>query len=195
MDKISLAERALEFATMAHAGQKRRVTGADYITHPIRVAEMVAAQRLPEEFVAIAYLHDVVEDCDVSVDQLDVLFGHWVADGVYRLTKPLLGEGNRATRTAKFIASLKDAPRYTQIIKLCDRLDNLKELAGDKPDFVELYCGESLTLVDAIGDADPVLKVKIQDEVGRLLVGLHPEFQSMSAQQVYDALVKKGAKQ
>lgn len=193
MVELTLAQKAVAFAEKAHAGQKRRVTGAAYIVHPVRVAEMVAQHRLREEFVAIAYLHDVVEDCGISVQQLEDEFGYEVADGVYKLTKPLLKEGNRATRTAKFIASLKAAPREIQIIKLCDRLDNLKEMVGDKPDFIDLYCGESLALVDAIGDADPVLKVKIQDEVAKLLLGIHPEFKSMSAQQIYDAL-GKGAK-
>ena len=63
-------DRVLQFATQAHAGQKRKYTGDDYIVHPVAVAQIVRDFGGSVDQQAAALLHDVVEDTDVTIDQV-----------------------------------------------------------------------------------------------------------------------------
>lgn len=157
---MTLIIKAAQFAARAHAGQFRRVTGRPYIEHPARVAALVAIRQDHssewdhEVCVAAAFLHDVVEDCGVTYEQLDEEFGSRAVTAIVRaLTKPPLSAGKRAERQAMFLTQLKCAGRDVQTIKLIDRLDNLREIDGDKEDFIRLYCKETRELVCAIGEA------------------------------------------
>lgn len=162
---MNIIVKAARTASMAHRGQTRRVTNRPYIEHPARVAGMAATLGLSEEGVAAAYLHDVVEDCNVTVGALRDEFGPVVAQVVESLTKPSQATGNRAARTAAFIEQLKGASREAQVIKLLDRLDNLRDVAGDKPDFIALYCRETEALLDAIGGAAEDIAQAIRAEL------------------------------
>ncbi|MFD1079593.1 HD domain-containing protein, partial [Longispora fulva] len=70
-----MEEEALEFARNAHASQLRKYTGESYIEHPIRVATMVKTVPHTTEMVCAAYLHDVVEDTPVSLEDIQRKFG------------------------------------------------------------------------------------------------------------------------
>jgi (p)ppGpp synthase/HD superfamily hydrolase len=85
-DSALLAD-AYQLARAAHAGQRRKDTGGPYVTHPLRAAEIVAAAGMPEEVVAAALLHDVVEDSEVSPDDIAERFGQKVAAIVAALTE------------------------------------------------------------------------------------------------------------
>ena len=88
-DRIKLVEDALEYALELHTGQMR-MSGEAYIVHPIHAATFLAALSLDANTIAAALLHDVVEDCGVSLDELRNRFGPEVAslvDGVTKLTK------------------------------------------------------------------------------------------------------------
>ena len=82
-----MLERAIQFATQAHKGQFRKYTGEPYITHPLAVMEIVKGVpgHTPEMLVA-AVLHDVVEDTDVSLMEIQEEFGDAVSDLVLHLT-------------------------------------------------------------------------------------------------------------
>jgi (p)ppGpp synthase/HD superfamily hydrolase len=73
---------ALEFATTAHASinQRRKYTGEPYIVHPIAVAELVRSVPHTPEMIAAAYLHDVVEDTPVTIEEIREEFGPQVAE-------------------------------------------------------------------------------------------------------------------
>jgi len=82
-----LIEKAFQRAEAAHAGQKRK-SGEPYFIHPIAVAQILAEMKLDAESVAAGLLHDVVEDCDITVSELRQEFGKGVAtivDGVSKL--------------------------------------------------------------------------------------------------------------
>ena len=82
-------QRAYEIAVQAHAGQTRQ-TGDEYITHPIAVAQILAEYGLDQDTLAAALMHDVVEDTEVSLDDLEADFGTEVAmliDGVTKLDR------------------------------------------------------------------------------------------------------------
>lgn len=125
----SLVMKAAQFAAKAHAGQLRKDGKTPFIAHPARVAGRVAT--LPfatEELVAVAYLHDVLEDCPVTKGTLEGLFGLDVADLVDHLTKKA-GEGNRETRLNRYFEALGAAPSVVHVIKALDRIDNLRDMA------------------------------------------------------------------
>ena len=87
--QIALVRKAYEFAAKKHADQKRR-SGEPYIIHPTQVANILARMKMDEETLAAAFLHDVVEDTDTTLQQLKEMFGTKVAmlvDGVTKLGK------------------------------------------------------------------------------------------------------------
>lgn len=134
---MSLIPKAIELAFSAHAGQTRD-EGTPYVEHPLRVWESFKAHRplgeTPirryEELGCIAILHDVLEDCDVTYEQLAREFTDFVAEGIHLLSKfpPRKGQDKRE-RDAAYYGALKTAPVDLQLIKLLDRLDNLNGLS------------------------------------------------------------------
>jgi (p)ppGpp synthase/HD superfamily hydrolase len=114
----SLPDRALEFATHAHAGQRDK-QGLPYIGHPTRVAETVRAAGHPEHMVAAAYLHDVVEDTPHTMDVIHAHFGSDVGNLVDALTR------RDGETYMDFIHRCKSAGPEAAAIKLADISDNL----------------------------------------------------------------------
>ncbi|SFH97985.1 HD domain-containing protein [Planctomicrobium piriforme] len=149
-----------------HDGQVRKYTGRPYITHPMRVAGQVTLHKIAtDELIAAAWLHDVVEDCNVSLGNIHDAFGPQVASAVGWLTNPSKGSHlPRAERKEWDRRHATEAPHYAQVMKLIDRLDNLWEIdPADK--FATLYCKESSLLVDAIGYADTKLESEIRSRI------------------------------
>ena len=160
----SLILKAAEFATFAHKGQLRKWSGRPYIEHPRRVAGHVATLNgATEEMVAAAFLHDVIEDCEIILATIEHNFGNEVAELVWWLTNPDKPDGfTRARHKVLIHRRLADAPKQAQRIKMCDRIDNLGEMSGADEGFKSIYAEESLDLVAAIGDSDPVLKAELE---------------------------------
>ena len=142
-DKIRLIEEAFAFAAEAHAGQKR-LTGDPYIVHPLDAAITVAGLQLDAAAVAAALLHDVQEDCGVPNDEIKRRFGPEVAklvDGATKLERiPWLAPGERpgdqhiqAENLRKMFLAMAEDIRVV-IIKLADRLHNMRTLDAKPPD-------------------------------------------------------------
>jgi (p)ppGpp synthase/HD superfamily hydrolase len=159
----SLILRAAQFARLAHKGQQRKYCGLSYAVHPARVAGRVAVHPLADdEMVAAAFLHDVVEDTPITLNEIKSEFGPCVARLVGELTKPgVISGATRSEKKAFEIAYLAGASREAKIIKLLDRIDNLLDIRDAPKDFAELYCQESRHLADAIGDSDLELKQEL----------------------------------
>lgn len=155
---MSLIIDAAQYAARRYAGQFRKYTNAPYITHPCRVAGRVAIHDFAsEELVAAAYLHDVVEDCDVSIETIRELFGQRVAKYVEELTNTSKFNGlNRAARKAEDRQRISQASASAKIVKLIDRIDNLRELDWSDG-FAKLYSKESRALAVVLSHADSVL--------------------------------------
>lgn len=173
---MSLIVRAAQFANKAHAGQVRKYTGQPYITHPARVASMVCLHGIAsDETVAAAWLHDVVEDCGVSLGEITTGFGLEVMRLVEELTNGsvLLGLKEqgvpRAERKRRDMDRLKHASQDAKVIKLMDRLDNLTEFATtDDQKFARLYADETDALLLVIGDADLELASAIRERLSAM---------------------------
>lgn len=162
---MRLILKAAVLAQQAHAGQFRKYTGRPYFEHPARVASRVSLwSGATVEMVAAAYLHDTLEDTDLSVDTIRAVCSEKVAALVVWMTntsKKDHPELNRAARKALDHARLRGAPREVKVIKMLDRIDNLGEMDGAPKDFLGVYGLESLALADAIGDADPKLMAEL----------------------------------
>ena len=122
-------ERAYELAEKAHKGQKR-LSGESYVSHPVSVACILLDLGLDTDSVCAALLHDVVEDTDVTIDELRQQFGAEVAllvDGVTKLGRIKFSslEEQQAENLRKMLLAMSKDVRV-MLIKLCDRLHNMR---------------------------------------------------------------------
>ncbi len=165
---------AAQFAARAHAGQKRKYNGLPFIVHPARVGGRAAVlEAVGEETVMAAYLHDVVEDTEVTLEEIRLQFGDRVAGLVQELTNPSKGvKAPRAERKRIDREHLIGVSREAKRIKLLDRIDNLSELSGAPQDFVKLYLEESRMLLEVIGDADDALRYELSARIRQLEAAL-----------------------
>jgi len=130
-------ERAYRFAAEHHEGQKR-LSGEDFVEHPLAVAQILADLGLDTTTLEAALLHDTVEDTEVSVEELDVEFGPEVSRIVDGLTKlDALSfrsrEHEQAENVRKMIVAMAGDIRVL-LIKLADRLHNMRTLSALPPD-------------------------------------------------------------
>lgn len=129
--QVTLVEKAYKLAEKKHADQKRR-SGEPYIIHPTQVAYILAQMKMDEETLAAAFLHDVVEDTDTTLQQLREQFGAKVAmlvDGVTKLGKiEYISKEERQIENYRkmFLAMAQDI--RVVIIKLADRLHNMRTM-------------------------------------------------------------------
>ncbi|HDL42023.1 MAG TPA: bifunctional (p)ppGpp synthetase/guanosine-3',5'-bis(diphosphate) 3'-pyrophosphohydrolase, partial [Actinobacteria bacterium] len=126
-----ILDRAFDVAVAAHQGQTRR-TGEEYVTHPLAVAEILADFGMDGETLVAAFLHDVVEDTAVTLDDIAAEFGEVVAaliDGVTKLDRIKFSsrEEQQAATIRKMAIAMSHDIRVL-IIKLADRLHNMRTL-------------------------------------------------------------------
>src|SRR5271154_3877372 len=115
--------RATRVAEFFHRDQKRKITGAPYVTHPLRVAcEVMLYEHSTEDMVVAAILHDTVEDTELTLVDVRYLFGARVADYVEELTNQFTKEQhpelNRRERKKRELLRLTGISREAKIIKL-----------------------------------------------------------------------------
>ena len=121
---MAQVHHAYEVAKEAHAGQTRD-EGTPYITHPVRVAVSVVDELNIHSptLICSALLHDVIEDSDVTREDIGRMFGEEIAEVVWLLTK--LEE----VRLSEYLARIETAAHTgAPLVKLCDRLDNLRSV-------------------------------------------------------------------
>lgn len=124
---VAIIRRAYDVARAAHAGQRRK-SGEPYITHPIAVATILAELGMMPPTLAAALLHDVVEDTDYTLQQLEGEFGREIAmlvDGVTKLDKIEYGAAAQAETVRKMVIAMSKDIRVL-LIKLGDRLHNAR---------------------------------------------------------------------
>ena len=156
---MSLAYNAMLFAREVHKDQRRKYTSNPYADHLAEVAGIVATvvnhDIDPEVMIAVAWLHDCVEDQSVTTDHLMAMFGSDVARGVQWLSD--LETGNRAERKAASRARLAAAPGWVQTIKCADLISNTSSIVMHDSKFAVVYLEEKRMLLDVLTKADPRL--------------------------------------
>jgi (p)ppGpp synthase/HD superfamily hydrolase len=149
MDTLILLART--FASRAHRGQVRKYTGEPYINHPVEVADIVRRHNGSPEMIAAALLHDVVEDTDVTLDNIRSEFGESVANLVADLTDVSHPEdGNRATRKAMDREHTAQASAAAMVIKAADLISNTSSIVEHDPSFARVYLKEKRALLDVM---------------------------------------------
>lgn len=149
-------EKAKAYATEAHAGQTRKDGETPFIDHPEAVVETLKGYLYGEadELLPAAWLHDVVEDTDRTIENIRAEFDPTTADQVDWLTNPNYSKHKQKRYERKFYMRrrLSRAPFKVKQIKLADRLVNLQDLSVETfgHDFVRMYAMESYELVNAI---------------------------------------------
>ena len=147
---MRLIDKAKIFAEVAHAGQTRKYSNDPYITHPIRVSEIISHNQGSDEMIAAALLHDVVEDTPVTHDEILDKFGANVSDLVFGLTDVDLSMGNRKTRKALDRDRIASSSADVQLIKLADFIDNTSSIVQNDPNFAKLYLQEKSQMLDVM---------------------------------------------
>ncbi|WP_394822358.1 RelA/SpoT family protein [Pendulispora albinea] len=144
-----LIKRAYDFSYRAHSGQVRK-SGDPYFVHPAGVAGIITELRLDTASVCAGLLHDVVEDTLASTKDLEREFGHEIAnlvDGVTKLSKINFTskEDRQAENFRKMVVAMARDIRVL-LVKLCDRVDNMRTLEFMKPDAQERIARETLDI-------------------------------------------------
>lgn len=153
-----LVAAALKFATKAHEGQKRKYTGEPYINHPKSVAARLKERGHPSYVIAAALLHDVVEDCGVSIEAIREKFGVKVARLVGEVTDVSTpADGNRDVRKALDREHYGRASRDGKSIKLADMIDNSESIMRHDASFAHQYLQEKRLLLPLLKGGDAVL--------------------------------------
>ena len=151
-----LAGKALLVAKAAHMGQKRKYTGEDYVAHPIRVSWLVAMAGGNDAMQAAALLHDVVEDTDFTIREVEQMFGMYVGGMVADLTNVSKSHPdlNRDMRKALDRKQATMIIQESKTIRLADIIDNVPSTMRYDPGFAAKYVKEKAELMPILRDGD-----------------------------------------
>ena len=172
MAKSSKIQEAVKLATKAHDGQLRK-TGEPYSVHPLAVKKILEEWNMDDDTIIAGVLHDTVEDTDVTLKDIEEQFGHDVAflvDGVTKLSKARSGMKNldsylpeTSDNLLKLLIATGQDVRVL-IIKLADRLHNLRTLSALPPDKQKKIARESLDVFAPLADRLQMGRVRVEIE-------------------------------
>lgn len=158
-ERHCLVERAVAFAEQAHEQQRRKYTHDRYVVHLGAVAELVRSVGGEPQTIAAAWLHDVVEDTQVTQGEIEAEFGPDVSRLVEELTDvSTLQDGNRAARKAVDCERLARASAEAQTVKLADLIDNARSITAHDPRFAKVYLAEMGALLEVLVSGDEQLR-------------------------------------
>ena len=164
---LALVRRAYDFAAHAHDGQTRK-SGDPYVTHPLAVARIISELKLDVASVCAGLLHDCVEDTSATVEQLGEEFGKEIAylvDGVTKLGKLPYStrEEQQAENFRKMLLAMARDIRVI-LVKLCDRLDNMRSLNHLPPEKQERIAAETMQIYAPLANRLGIQWIKVELE-------------------------------
>lgn len=166
-DEIDIIEKAIDYAYFKHEGQYRK-TGEEYIIHPLSVAIILTTIKADKDTIIASLLHDVLEDTPTSKEELENLFGKTVAnlvDGVTKINSINVSTENEYLTNyyKKIIVGMSEDVRVI-IIKLADRLHNMRTLYAIPVDRQKLKAKETLEILAPIAHRLGMHKIKSELE-------------------------------
>ncbi|MDR5899430.1 bifunctional (p)ppGpp synthetase/guanosine-3',5'-bis(diphosphate) 3'-pyrophosphohydrolase [Halomonas vilamensis] len=166
-DEIQQVKRAFYYAEQAHDGQRRR-SGEPYVTHPLAVANILANMHMDHQSLIAAMLHDVIEDTSVAKSALETQFGKPVAelvDGVSKLTQ-ITFEDKAVAQAENFQKMVLAMSRDIRVIivKLADRLHNMRTLGALRPDKKRRIARETLEIYARIAGRLGINTIRVELE-------------------------------
>lgn len=164
---IKLIRKAYDYAEKKHFGQKR-ITGDDYILHPLNVALILTEISADAECMAAALLHDTIEDSDATKEEIELLFGKEIAllvDGVTKINKINFSSDSEASAAnqRKILVGLSEDVRVI-IIKLADRLHNMRTLYVLSEEKQKRKAKETLEILTPVAHRLGIYKIKSELE-------------------------------
>ena len=166
--KVDIITKAFNFARQAHKGV-RRLSGEPYIMHPIAVARIAVEEMgLGSTSICAALLHDVVEDTDYTVEDISNIFGEKIAqivDGLTKISGGIFGEqaSAQAENFKKLLLMMSDDIRVI-LIKICDRLHNMRTLQSQPANKQYKIAGETLYIYAPLANRLGLNKIKTELE-------------------------------
>ena len=166
--KVDIITKAFNFARQAHKGV-RRLSCEPYIMHPIAVAQIVCSEiGLGSTSISAALLHDVVEDTDYTCDDLANIFGPKIAqivDGLTKISGGIFGEqaSAQAENFKKLLLTMSEDIRVI-LIKICDRLHNMRTLQSQPANKQYKIAGETLYIYAPLANRLGLNKIKSELE-------------------------------
>lgn len=166
--KVDIIQKAYNFAMRAHEGE-RRPSGEPYMMHPLAVATIVSQEMgLGSTSICAALLHDVLEGSDYTIDDINNIFGSKIAQIVDGLTKIAGGIfGDKASAQAenfkKLLLTMSDDIRVI-LVKICDRLDNMRNLEKEVESKQYKIAGETLYIYAPLANRLGLNKIKTELE-------------------------------
>ncbi len=166
--KVEIITKAFNFANQAHKGIKRR-SGEPYIMHPLAVAQIVCTEiGLGSTSICSALLHDVVEDTDYTVEDIENLFGPKIAqivDGLTKISGGIFGDkaSAQAENFKKLLLTMSSDIRVI-LIKIADRLHNMRTLGSMLPNKQYKIAGETLYIYAPLANRLGLNKIKTELE-------------------------------
>ena len=166
--KVDLITTAFNFARQAHKGV-RRLSGEPYIMHPIAVAQIASEEMgLGSTSICAALLHDVVEDTDYTVEDIRNIFGDKIAqivDGLTKISGGIFGDqaSAQAENFKKLLLTMSNDIRVI-LIKICDRLHNMRTLDSQPPNKQYKIAGETLYIYAPLANRLGLNKIKSELE-------------------------------
>ncbi|MHA1658997.1 MAG: HD domain-containing protein [Promethearchaeota archaeon] len=172
MSKFMKYYNALTFVVKNYNGLKRKSSNIPYMVHPLRVASILRAvgflELKHEDLMIAALFHDLIEDTDVSKEEIGTKFGNEVASIVEEVSKP------ESLDKEDWLKTFNNASKEAKIIKMADRIDNLIDM--DKIDwFLErkkLYAEHGKIIAEKCGDAHLELRSILLKRVKKVLNSL-----------------------
>ena len=192
-DDLEIVRKAWAFCLQQHEGQKR-ASGEPYVIHPLEVAQLLAELKMDSTAIAAGLLHDAVEDTDVTSPEIAVRFGDQVAhivEGVTKLDKIKFAnrEDHQAENIRKMLLAMVTDVRVV-IIKLADRLHNMRTLEHLKPEKQQKIARETLEVYAPL--AHRLGMGKLRGELEDLAFRYTDPFQYGQVSAEVDALRVKG---
>lgn len=159
---------ACAFAVRMHGNQQRKYTGDPYVLHCLEVARIVAEVGGSPTMIAAALLHDVVEDTEANIEDVQARFGKEIAQGVAWLSDVSRPEdGNRVIRKAMDREHLAQAPADMKTVKLADVISNTRSIVDHGDGLARVYLREIAALLEVLSEGHPELLQRAKAEVAR----------------------------